>query len=85
MLIEFAADNRIVIKSKCFAHRKIHKGTWNLSDGKTINQIDQILIPRTNNEKKPDPNLKQFLKKKIYTKEVNSEIIFIKQSKNLLK
>jgi len=29
-----------------FPHRKIHKYTWNPTDGKTDNQIDPILIDR---------------------------------------
>ncbi|XP_063911143.1 craniofacial development protein 2-like [Zophobas morio] len=45
-LIEFAEENKIVVKSTFFAQKEIYKGTWMSADGKTVNQIDHILVER---------------------------------------
>ncbi|XP_063907443.1 craniofacial development protein 2-like [Zophobas morio] len=45
-LIEFAEENKMVVKSTFFAQKEIYKGTWMSPDGKTVNQIDHILVER---------------------------------------
>ena len=45
-LVNFATSKNLVVKSTMFPHRNIHKYTWNSPDGKTHNQIDQVLIDR---------------------------------------
>ena len=47
-LIEFAQENRMIVKNTVFARKEIHKGTWISPDGKTINQIDHVLIDNRN-------------------------------------
>jgi hypothetical protein len=42
----YATTKNLVVKSTMFPHRNIHKYTWTSPDGKTHNQIDQILIDR---------------------------------------
>jgi hypothetical protein len=37
----------LIVKSTMFLHRNIHKFTWTSSEGKTHNQIDNILIDRS--------------------------------------
>ena len=43
-IVNFATSKNLVVKSKMFTHRDIHKHTWTSPDGKTHNQIDHILI-----------------------------------------
>ena len=45
-IVNFATSKILVVKSKMFPHRNIHKYTWTSPDGKTHNQIDHILIDR---------------------------------------
>ncbi|XP_063914067.1 craniofacial development protein 2-like [Zophobas morio] len=45
-LIEFAEENKMVVKRTFFAQKEIYKGTWMSPDGKTVNQIDHILVER---------------------------------------
>ncbi|XP_063932650.1 craniofacial development protein 2-like [Zophobas morio] len=45
-LIEFAEENKMVVKSTFFAQKEIYKGTWMSPDGKTVNQTDHILVER---------------------------------------
>jgi hypothetical protein len=45
--INFATSNSLVVKSRMFPHRNIHKYTWTSPDGKTRGQIDHILIDRS--------------------------------------
>ena len=45
-LVNFATSKNLVVKSTMFPHRNIHKYTWTSPDGKTHNQIDNVLIER---------------------------------------
>ena len=45
-IVNFATSKNLVVKSTMFLHRNIHKYTWTAPDGKTHNQIDNILIDR---------------------------------------
>jgi len=45
-IVNFATSKNLVIKSKMFPHRNIHKYTWTSPNAKTHNQIDHILIDR---------------------------------------
>jgi len=45
-IVNFATSKNLVVKSTMIPHRNIHKYTWTSLDGKTNNQIDQILIDR---------------------------------------
>lgn len=43
-LINFAISRKIIISSTTFPYKDIHKYTWKSSDGRTVNQIDHVLI-----------------------------------------
>jgi hypothetical protein len=45
-VVNFATSKNLTVKSMTFPHRNIHKVTWTPPDGRTHNQIDQILIDR---------------------------------------
>ena len=45
-LVNFATSKNLLVKSKMFPHRNIHKYTWTSPDGKTHDQIDHVLIGR---------------------------------------
>jgi hypothetical protein len=45
-LVNFAVSKNIFIGSTKFSHKIIHKTTWKSLDGKTENQIDQLLIDK---------------------------------------
>jgi hypothetical protein len=45
-LVNFATSKNLGVKSRMFPHRNIHKYTWTSPDGKTHNQIDNILVDR---------------------------------------
>jgi len=45
-VVYFATSRNLVVKSTMFLHQNIHKYTWTSPDGKTHNQIDNILIDR---------------------------------------
>jgi predicted class III extradiol MEMO1 family dioxygenase len=55
IIIQFAEENNMIIKSTSFAHKDIHKETWMSPDGKTRNRIDHILI-----EKRIHGNVRSF-------------------------
>ena len=40
-IVNFATSKNLVLKSRMFLHRNIHKYTWTSPDGKTHNQIDR--------------------------------------------
>ena len=46
-LLTFCLAQDLLVASSLFAHRKIHKLTWNSPDGITVNQIDYTLINRS--------------------------------------
>lgn len=46
LLIDFAKEKNIIIKSTYFQRKDIHKGTWQSPDGKSINQIDHIGVEK---------------------------------------
>jgi endonuclease/exonuclease/phosphatase family metal-dependent hydrolase len=43
-LINFAVHQQMMIGEMLFPHNSIHKGTWRSPDGRTVNQIDHVLI-----------------------------------------
>jgi hypothetical protein len=45
-VLKFATSRNLVVKSKIFPHCNVHKDTWTPPQGKTHNQINQVLIDR---------------------------------------
>ena len=43
-LCDFCSANGFVITGTNFPHKNIHKLTWGSSDGRTVNQIDHVLV-----------------------------------------
>jgi hypothetical protein len=43
-IVNSDTSENLTVKSKMFPHQNIQKHTWASPDGKTHNQIDQILI-----------------------------------------
>ena len=43
-LCDFCSANGFVITGTNFLHKNIHKLTWGSSDGRTVNQIDHVLV-----------------------------------------
>jgi hypothetical protein len=46
LLSQLAEDNLLIIKSTCFEHKNIHKGTWKVLSSGVVNHIDHVLVPR---------------------------------------
>jgi hypothetical protein len=38
--------NNFIIKSTCFNHKRIHKGTWKIPGSEQANKIDHVLLSR---------------------------------------
>jgi hypothetical protein len=45
-VVNFVTSKNLVVKSRRFPHRNIHKYTWTSPDGKIHNQIDNVFIDR---------------------------------------
>ena len=45
-MIQFAISDGLNVRSTTFPHKDIHKETWYSADGRTVNQIDRILISK---------------------------------------
>ena len=43
-LCDFCSVNGLVITGTIFPHKEIHKLTWRSPDGKTVNQIDHVVV-----------------------------------------
>ena len=43
-LVDFCLNNNCIIGGKIFPHKNIQKLTWKSPDGRTINQIDHVII-----------------------------------------
>ena len=42
--VDFCLNNNCIIGGTTFPHKNIHKLTWKSPDGRTINQIDHVII-----------------------------------------
>jgi len=42
-VIDFVTNNNMIIESTYFAHKKVHKKTWQSPDGRNNYQINHIL------------------------------------------
>lgn len=45
-LVDFAKEKGLIIKSTYHQRKDIYKGTWKSPDGRTVNQIDHVLIEK---------------------------------------
>lgn len=45
-LVDFAKEKGLIIKSTYHQRKDIYKGTWRSPDGRTVNQIDHVLIEK---------------------------------------
>lgn len=46
LLVQFAESNQLLIRSTCFQHKDIYKGTWKTPGMGIVNQIDHILVSK---------------------------------------
>ena len=44
MLCDFCSANGFIITGTIFPHKDIHKLTWRSPDGRTVNQIEYVLV-----------------------------------------
>jgi endonuclease/exonuclease/phosphatase family metal-dependent hydrolase len=43
-MIQFALSKVLNVRSTIFPHKDIHREAWYSSDGRTVNQLDHVLI-----------------------------------------
>ena len=43
-LCDFCSTNGFIVTGTIFPHKDIHKLTWRSPDGRTVNQIDHVLV-----------------------------------------
>jgi hypothetical protein len=43
-VVNFTTSKNLIVKNTMFPHCSIHKYTWNSPDGRTHNQVDNVLI-----------------------------------------
>ena len=56
-LYDFCSANGLVITGKVFPHKEIYKLAWRSPDGKTVNQIDHVMVNRRMRTSVLDPRV----------------------------